>query len=210
LGLDGYTTNVNRWLRGDASEDILDSDPSSRIKGHLLKIEETGTIPELEELNSPTHQARLRLRSVRGLGIKQVAAALSNERSWEDWVSDAIRATEFGAQELFDIWQGTFRSSWESAHIVPPLLRLLRGIENVAGQPFLWTVPELGDGLQPISSALNIWTKAPAETSLAKIVKKAIDKDRFFRFKQITKDKISITHILGWNCYIEAATDSKT
>lgn len=31
LSLDGYTTNVNRWLRGDSNEETLDSDPSSRI-----------------------------------------------------------------------------------------------------------------------------------------------------------------------------------
>src|ERR1022692_3773653 len=80
LSLDGYTTSVNRWLHGDADEDTLDSDPSSRIKDHLLKIEATGTIPELQILSTLTHQACLRLRSVRGLGLKQVAEALSKER----------------------------------------------------------------------------------------------------------------------------------
>jgi histidinol phosphatase-like PHP family hydrolase/predicted nuclease with RNAse H fold/dephospho-CoA kinase len=209
LGLDGYTTNVNRWLHSDTDEDLLDSDPSSRIKGYLQKIEETGTIPELKELNSPAHQASLRLRSVRGLGIKQVAAALSKERSWEDWVSDAMRATEFEAQELFDIWEGTSSSPWEAAHIVPPLLRLLRGIENIAGQPYSWAIPGLGDGLQPIDGAFDVWTNLPIGTSLEKIVSQAIDKDPFFRFKQISEDKVSITHILGWNCFIAVQVDLK-
>ena len=207
LSLDGYTTNVNRWLHGDADEDTLDSDPSSRIKDHLLKIEATGTIPELEELSTPAHQACLRLRSVRGLGIKQVAEALSKDRPPEDWLSNAVKATGLKAQVLLEIWEGKANSSWEAAHVVPPLMRLLREIEHIVGQPCPWTIPNLGDGLEPIADGFCGQTILPVGTSLGKVVKAAISKDHFFRFKRISENKVSITHILGWSIFIEATAN---
>src|ERR1035438_6706251 len=207
LSLDGYTTNVNRWLHGDADEGTLDSDPSSRIKDHLLKIEATGTIPELEALSTKSHQACLRLRSVRGLGIKQVAEALSKDRPPEDWLSNAVKATELKAQALLNIWQGKANSSWEAAHVVPPLMRLLREIENIVGQPCPWNIPNLGDGLEPIIDGFCVQTGRPVGISLGNTVKAAIGKDRFFQFKRISENKVSVTHILGWNFFIEATTE---
>ncbi len=205
LSLDGYTTNVNRWLRGDADEDTLDSDPSTRIKDHLLKIEATGTIPELEALSTPVHQACLRLRSVRGLGLKQVAEALSKNRPPEDWLSNAVKSTTLKAPALLEIWEGKANSLWEAAHVVPPLMRLLHEIENLVGQPCLWAAPKLGDGLEPIMGGLCVQTKLPEGTSLVKVVKKAVSKDHFFRFKRISENKVSIKHILGWTAFIETA-----
>ena len=204
LSLDGYTTNVNRWLHGDADEDTLDSDPSSRIKDHLLKIEATGTIPELQELSTPAHQACLRLRSVRGLGIKQVAEALSEDRPPEDWLSNAVKATGLKAQVLLEVWEGKANSSWEAAHVVPPLMRLLRGIENIVSQPCPWTIPNLGDGLEPIAGGFTVQTNLPVGTSLGKVVKAVVGKDHFFKFKKISENKVAVTHILGWSIFIEA------
>jgi histidinol phosphatase-like PHP family hydrolase/predicted nuclease with RNAse H fold/dephospho-CoA kinase len=203
LSLDGYTTNVNRWLHGDANEDTLDSDPSSRIKDHLMTIEATGTIPELQELTTPAHEACLRLRSVRGLGIKQVAEALSEERPPEDWVSDAVKSTGLKAKVLLDIWDGTANTFWEAAHVVPPLLRLLREIETIVTQQCSWAIPELGDGLQPIIGGFSVQTILPVGTSLEKVLHAALGKDHFFRFKQISENKISVTHMTGWSIFIQ-------
>jgi histidinol phosphatase-like PHP family hydrolase/predicted nuclease with RNAse H fold/dephospho-CoA kinase len=205
LSLDGYTTNVNRWLHGDADDDTLDSDPSSRIKDHLLKIEATGTIPELQELSTPAHQACLRLRSVRGLGIKQVAGAIMKGRPPEDWLSEAIKASGFKAQELLEIWDGKANSPWEAAHVVPPLLRLLHEMENIIGQACLWAIPNLGDGLQPIIDGFCVQTTLSVGASMTKVVKKAVSNDHFFKFKRISEDKVSVTHIQGWSFFIETA-----
>jgi histidinol phosphatase-like PHP family hydrolase/predicted nuclease with RNAse H fold/dephospho-CoA kinase len=207
LSLDGYTTNVNRWLHGDADEDTLDSDPSSRIKDHLLKIEATGTIPELEALSTPAHQACLRLRSVRGLGIKQVAEALSKDRPPEDWLSNAVKASGLKAQALLEVWEGKANSSWEAAHVVPPLMRLLRGIENIVSQPCPWTIPNLGDGLEPIAGGFSVQTNLPVGTLLGNVVKAVVGKDHFFQFKRISENKVAVTHILGWSIFIEATAD---
>src|SRR5579862_2434377 len=43
LSLDGYTTNVHRWL-AQPSEGILDCKPSSRILEHLRTIASTGRL----------------------------------------------------------------------------------------------------------------------------------------------------------------------
>ncbi len=206
LSLDGYTTNVNRWLHGDADDDTLDSDPSSRIKDHLLKIEATGTVPELQELSTPAHQACLRLRSVRGLGIKQVAGAIMKGRPPEDWLSDAVKASGFKAQELLGGlgWRKQILPG-ESAHVVPPLLRMLHEMENIIGLPCLWAIPNLGDGLEPIIDGFCVQTTLPVGASMTKVVKKAVSIDHFFKFKRISEDKVSITHILGWIFFIETA-----
>jgi histidinol phosphatase-like PHP family hydrolase/predicted nuclease with RNAse H fold/dephospho-CoA kinase len=207
LSLDGYTANVNHWLHGDADEDTLDCDPSSRIKDHLLRIEAAGTIPELRELSTPAHQACLRLRSVRGLGTKQVAETLSKDRPPEDWLSNAVKATGFKAKALLEIWEGRANSSWEAAHVVPPLMRLLREIENTVGHPCPWAIPNLGDGLEPIAGGFCVQTNLPVGTSLDKVVKAAVGKAHFFQFQRISENKVSVTHILGWSIFIEAATD---
>ncbi len=207
LGLDGYTTNVNRWLHGDADDNTLDSDPSSRIRDHLRSIEETGSIPELQELTTPTHQACLRLRSVRGLGLKQVADALSKERTPDDWLPKAAKATGLKTQTLLEIWDGKANSTWEAAHVVPPLLRLLRKIENIISRSCLWAIPNLGDGLEPIRGGFCAQTLLPEGTELVKVVKEAVRNDRFFQFKRISEKKVSITHILGWSAYIEISAN---
>ncbi|HZM06592.1 MAG TPA: PHP domain-containing protein [Candidatus Saccharimonadales bacterium] len=205
LSLDGYTTNVNRWLHGDASDDTLDSDPSSRIRDHLVRIEATGTIPELQALSSPANLACLRLRAVRGLGMKQVAETLS--KAPEEWLSDAVKATGLKANALREIWEGTANSSWEAAHVVPPLLRLLRGIENAFGQPCLWEIPNLGDGLQPVIGGFSVRTGLPGTACLAMVVEEALGKDHFFQSKQISENKVAVSHILGWSMFLETTAN---
>lgn len=207
LSLDGYSTNVNRWLRGDADEDILDSDPSSRIKDYLIKIEATGTIPELQEFSTTAHLACLRFRSVRGLGVKQVAEVLSKGKPTEDWLSIAAKATGLNANTLMEIWKGTRNTSWEAAHVVPPLLRLLHQIEATVNQTCSWSIPGLGDGLEPILGGFCVRTTLPDKSNLKKVVDAALGKDHFFRFKQISENKVSVRHVLGWNFFIEVAVD---
>ena len=207
LSLDGYTTNVNRWLLGDSTDEILDSDPTTRIKDHLLKILDSGTIPELQEINTPAHQACLRLRSIRGLGQKQIAELLKYDRPPEEWLSHAIKTTGLKAPMLMEVWEGKTNSSWEAAHVVPPLLRLLHEIENLVGQPCPWTIPNLGDGLEPIAGGFCVQTKLPVGASLGKVVKAAVGKDHFFQFKRKSENKVAVTHILGWSIFIEATKD---
>ena len=209
LGLDGYTTSVSRWLRGETGEDTLDTDPSSRIKDYLLTVEKSGTIPELQGLSTDAHQASLRLRSVRGLGIKMAAGVLSKERPFDDWLSDAIKVTQYGAQELFDIWQGKARLPWEAAHIVPPLLRLLHRVENYIEKSCKWAIPDLGDGLQPIVSAFDVWISQEDDILQQSAIKKAIANDPFFRLKKVSKGDFFLTHILGWSCVIHTMPEPK-
>ena len=68
ISIDGYTTNVDRWLDKPGSLDLLDYEPSARIRDYFRAIRDTGTIPELEAFNSPSHQACLRLRAIRADG----------------------------------------------------------------------------------------------------------------------------------------------
>ena len=206
LRLDGYSTNVDTWLQDMSCTEWLDFKPSSRITKYLFQIRETGSLDELENLASPAHQACLRLRGIRGLGTKQIALALARGPLAEGWLTRAAQRTGAAPTLLLETWEGRAQPRWQAAHVLPPLLRLLRGFEAVLGLDCEWEVAELGDGLQSVGSFLEADAFLPRSVSLAQTASKVAERDHFFEVESATDYTAVLQHRLGWRVAVRRST----
>lgn len=203
LALDGYTTNVDCWLENWRTAELLDCDPSRRIREHLLQIKETGTLPELTELSSPAHKGCLRLRSLRGLGTKQIAEALALGGPSETWLNSVSSVSGIKAAAISQIWEDNRNTSWQSAHVVPPLIRFLHSLEQELDTRCKWVVPGLGDGLSPIIGEVEIYARIPFGLDFQNAVQTVLDNDRFFDLIHASSVRTVIGHRLGWQACIK-------
>jgi len=204
VSIDGYTTSVDKWLEDVGAGDRLDCVPTRRITEHLRAIRDTGTIPELEALTSPSHQACLRLRAIRGLGVKHIADALAAGQLTDAWLRNAVQITAEKASTLCETWDGTAQTAWEAAHVIPPLLRLLNSLEREFGADFFWTTTGLGDGLQPIQGTVEISISLPLATTTKDVVRNILQQDHFFSVKTCSDEKVVLAHLLGWKLLISS------
>ncbi len=204
IRLDGYSTNLDTWLKDPDSSHLLDFKPSARIKEHLSQIDETGSLEELEELTTPLHQACLRLRGLRGLGVKQIAAALAEERLSDAWFARAAGMTVAAPELLLATWEGTSQARWQSAHVVPPLIRMLFGLETELGPDCEWALPDVRDGLEPVRSPLQVTVFPRHSASLEQAARRVAERDRFFRVEKATPEMAILQHSLGWRTEINS------
>ena len=203
ISLDGYTSNVDLWLENGKTDELLDSKPSNRIHDYLKTIKDSGSIKELTELKSTVHSGCLRLRSLRGLGTKQIAEVLANGTITDIWLSKAKASTGLRSKTIINIWEGKDPSMWQAAHIVPPLLRLLQCIEKHLGTELQWFTPELGNGINPIPGIIQIDFHMPSETTLSEIAHAVSDVEHFFKLMEVSNNHIIFTHCLGWQVSIK-------
>jgi histidinol phosphatase-like PHP family hydrolase/predicted nuclease with RNAse H fold/dephospho-CoA kinase len=198
LSLDGYSSNVNLWLQNPEAIELLDYDPSDRIRAYLMSIKTSGILPDLEELDSSVHHGCLRLRSIRGMGAKQISEALAQGGLTEVWLNRAVATTGMTAKFIAGLWEGKSPSLWQAAHVIPPLLRLLYEFEAYLEKDFLWGIPSLSDGLQPISNQLEINVYLPPAISIESTFRTVVDNDHFFNIVQSSEDGVVLAHRLGW------------
>jgi histidinol phosphatase-like PHP family hydrolase/predicted nuclease with RNAse H fold/dephospho-CoA kinase len=207
LHLDGYSTNIDAWLQDTNCEDLLDFKPSPRIAQYLSQIRETGSLHELRNLLSPEHQACLRLRSIRGLGTKQIALALAKGPLADGWLIRTAEMTGAAPTLLLETWEDKAQPQWQAAHVIPPLLRLLHGLEAVVGVDGEWGIAELGDGLRSISNFIQVEALFPGSVSLSEAAAKVTERDPFFEVKGAASDLVMLQHRLGWRVAIHASSD---
>lgn len=198
LSLDGYTSNVHRSLEDESFRASLDFDPSARITQYLRTIGRTGSLPELEDLLSEAHRGCLRLRAIRGLGAKQLAEALSDGHLTPEWVTRAERSTGLEARELQRAWDGAADSRWEAAHVVPPLLRLLRRVELAVGTDCDWVADKLSNGLEPIVGTIKVAGSFCGAKSAGVRTVEVFRSDPFFVLEKWSDNEALLRHRLGW------------
>jgi hypothetical protein len=131
--LDGYGTTIDRWLDGLLNSEGLDYVPTSRIKQYLSIIQLTGTLPELAAYREDNFARSLRLRSVRGLGPSAIAQTISDGFIEDEWLRGTGIDFEANRTRVSELCRGTNLGPWQTAHVVPPLLRFLKGLEGQAG-----------------------------------------------------------------------------
>lgn len=213
FSLDGYGTMIDRWLEGTATNSDLDYVPSTRIRQYLEDIKNTGTVPELREYKVERFQRCLRLRSVRGLGPSQIALTASSNSSREKWINQAAINLSLQRDRIMELYNGTHVGPWQAAHIVPPLLRLLRVIEAAAGQSCLWSISGISDAFEAVTAPVCVFASSPWDY-IAGSVEKALKREKHFRREsQQNGEGIRIKHQLGWSFELQArregvATDS--
>lgn len=200
---DGYSTTIDEWLDGKAGDRVLDYVPSSRIRTYLCAIREAGTIPELNKYSSPQYDMVLRLRSIRGIGVTQAAKLLSEPESpSEGWLNDAARAAQIPKSELVKVLAGSY-GTWQSAHIVSPLIRLLCAF-NTNGNP-VCSIDGSLDGIRPVTQPFVVElfgnSSRPALEAVLAI-------QPFFTLKAESKDWFTIQHQLGWSFRIQFSSEA--
>ena len=128
LSLDGYGTTIDRWLDGIIRNDDLDYVPSLRIKQQLGNVRLTGTLPELHAFQGEGFARCLRLRSVRGLGPSAIAQTISRTLPDDEWLRGTGIDVETNRTRIAELWSSINLGPWQSAHLVPPILRFLKRI----------------------------------------------------------------------------------
>lgn len=202
--LDGYGTTIDRWLDGTLTDQDLDCVPSSRIRQYLTNIRLSGTIPELRSYSDERYQRCLRLRSVRGLGPNKIAVTLSRNTVEKDWIDQIISNASASRSRLTSLFRGTNYGPWQTAHIVPPLLRFLHSLEEIGGETYFWNLSGIGDPFKSITSQVSLTTNSSFE-SFGGLVGRVLDENKHFHVVTVPKaNSVEIKHQMGWSFVIES------
>ena len=161
--LDGYGTTIDRWLEGTIRDVDLDYVPSARIRQYLTNIRLSGTVPELDAYRTERYDRCLRLRSVRGLGPSKIAATLSPDCSSEHWLHQSIASLDVDLDRVARLYDGSNAGPWQTAHIVPPLLRFLSKLQDYGFHAARWGLSGISDPFKPVDGPIFVATNGASD-----------------------------------------------
>ena len=192
---DGYSTAIDRWLDHKIEDDCLDYVPSNRIRSYLTAIRQSGTIEELKRYESLEFDRLRRLRAIKGLGLSQIVKSLNEGATpTEQWLNAAIVGTRLTKDELLRIYHGAF-GIWQSAHVVPPLVRLLHQFEVGPEGNRVCSIDKSLDGISPITQPILVELFG---VSSRQRVESVLSAQPLFRLRSEDADGALIQHQLGW------------
>ena len=198
--LDSYSNGITRWLSGELREEEMDYPPSLRLKRHLTTIMETGSLPELDEVLSNRGRGCLRLGSVRGLGPKIIAEFYSKNSSIpKTLITKAAKRSGLNEEKILSIFHGQEFGIWQTAHVIPPLIRLLRSIERGNDKQLFWKVEGIKNAFDPINKPFRIILAIDQVNYNKGSITKLINKSLFFSSKKIRSDSWRVQHEMGWH-----------
>jgi len=201
--LDGYGTTIDRWLDGTARDEDLDYVPSSRIRQYLTNVGRSGTIPELRTYRSERFDRCLRLRSVRGLGPSKIATTVSLRSLPDDWFQQDPTNLASNRDRIIELYKGLNEGPWQTAHIVPPLLRFLHATEEFHNGNLGWKLAGISDPFEPVRGPVEVSVNAAWE-SIGTAIIKALKREKHFRRESQNGDGIRIKHQMGWGFSIKS------
>lgn len=194
--LDGYSTVIDRWMDGELSDRDLDYVPSARIRQYLTQIRETGTLAELNTFDTDPFHRCLRLRSVRGLGPNKIALSILAPDPTE-WLDRTGLELDVSSDQILALFSGRNAGPWQTAHVIPPLLRFLRAVQMQTKMHIGWGISNLNDPFENALSPVHVIADA-APDSMKVWLKKAIDSEKFFS-RVPRQGVIEIVHQMGWS-----------
>jgi len=201
--LDGYGTTIDRWLEGTIGDEDLDCIPSARIRQYLTNIRLSGTVPELHSYRTEQHDRCLRLRSVRGLGPSKIAATLLPGFSADDWLYQSIAGLDADPDRLARLYHTSNAGPWQTAHIVPPLLRFLNKLQEHGLGTARWELSGISDPFKPVDGPVSVATNG-ASDSLGTAVEKALEHEKHFScHSRLDDTNIHIQHQMGWGFRVQ-------
>ena len=197
--LDGYSSVICKWLNGDFGDNDLDYVPSARIRELLTSIRDTGTFEELKGLLSPGVEACLRLRSIRGIGSSLLGEFLKKGANPSDeLLTVSAKRSGIPQDEILALFQGRLHRQWQAPHVVPPLLRFLKWVEDLSGRRHKWKIIGIKDGISPVKDGFKVYMLSENIESAYKFFKQAVQKDPFFTLKEHFEQYFVIQHQMGW------------
>ena len=202
--LDGYGTTIDRWLEGTIRDEDLDYVPSARIRQYLANIRLSGTVPELHSYRTEQHHRCLRLRSVRGLGPSKIAATLLPGSSAEDWLHQSVAGLDVDRDRVARLYHTSIAGPWQTAHIIPPLLRFLNRLQEYGLHTARWKLSGISDPFKPVDGPVSVGTNG-APDSLGTAVEKALEHEKHFSYhSQLDDTSIHIRHQMGWGFRVQS------
>lgn len=205
FSLDSYGTTIDRWLDGSLSDEQLDNVPTSRIRDYLRSVSKTGTIPELRRYRAGRFARGLRLRSVRGLGPANIALAISSRTIPEDWFEQATINFNLQRERITRLYNREPIGPWQTAHVIPPLLRFLHSLEKVEARSLCWNIAGLTDPLRPIEGKIAVEGNI-SDAAILESVQKALKTEKLFNIEKSNGSEIKIEHKMGWRFVISSGT----
>lgn len=201
--LDGYGSTIDRWLEGTIRDGDLDYVPSARIRQYLTNIRLSGTVPELHSYRTEKYDRCLRLRSVRGLGPSKIAATLLPDCSAEDWLYQSIAGLDVDPDRVARLYHASNAGPWQTAHIVPPLLRFLDKLQDYGLHTGRWELSGISDPFKPVDGPISVATNGTSD-SLGTAVEKALEHEKHFSSQsQLDNTSIHIQHQMGWGFRVQ-------
>jgi histidinol phosphatase-like PHP family hydrolase/predicted nuclease with RNAse H fold/dephospho-CoA kinase len=211
LNLDGYGATIDRWLDGGSENNELDQVPSVRIKQYLSNIRATGTLPELEAFREERFARCLRLRSVRGLGPSAIAQTLDEKFLQDEWLRRTGIDIDENRGRILELCRGINLGPWQSAHIVPPILRFLKAIEAQSGKRLKWAIAGIVDPFDPVTEPVVVSLRSSGH-SVESLVGRALKlQPQFRRAKLRPEGGLLLEHQMGWGFTVrlDSATYAK-
>lgn len=198
LHLDGYGVALGRWLKGDVANAALDHPPSPRIRQHLSQVAETGTLAELLAFEAPHYARALQLRAVRGLGPGILAQTLRPDFSGTEWLRDLSFDDYASYERIRSILDGTETGTWQTAHVIPPMLRFLFAIERDLGEAIGCSVHGVVDSVEPIVAVPTI-SLSKAWNVVEPSIERVLGKEAHLRKVGKADAKgLLLEHRMGW------------
>ena len=198
--LDSYSTGISRWIEGALTDNDVDFVPSPKIKGYLSTIINSGTIDELNDFLSEKERACLRLRSISGLG-KQIISEFYScfPKTPQGLLMKAARRSGINEDNIISVLNGRNYGPWQSAHLIPPLIRLLHYIEEACAQTFQWQFNNLKDSLFFIKEPFQVILCSAAKQKIYKTISNTVAKEPFFSIETWKDNVWRIRHSMGWS-----------
>jgi histidinol phosphatase-like PHP family hydrolase/predicted nuclease with RNAse H fold/dephospho-CoA kinase len=208
--LDGYGTTIDQWLDGALPPGDLDYLPSSRIREYLLAIRQNGTLDELQSYSDEPYRRCLRLRSMRGLGPRQIAATLQPRPTFGEWLHNATVNLGLPSSRITALYNGSNIGPWQSAHVVPPLFRLLKQMELLVGESLSWTLLGVVTPFSAITNSIIIHSELDPKR-LKKFLGQALKRQPLFSLsKKSETEVLFVNHQMGWKFEIRSLPEGKT
>ncbi len=197
--LDSYSTGISQWINGELADQDVDYIPTPRIKKYLATILANGTLDELSSSFSESARGCSRLRSIRGLGKKIIAEFLSESPNIsEKLLIKASKKSGLTGDQILAVFAGETYGTWQSAHVIPPLMRLLHTVENECKHPLRYRISGLIDEVSPIEAPFQVFLMSDSSQIDHRAVARAISGTPFFFSGKKREGVWSIQHDMGW------------
>jgi len=198
FNIDGYSNSIYRWLNDEKdTNNLISYQPSHRIKKYLVSLQ-LGNIDQiLHHKITSTEIGCLRLRSIRGVRKKYLTDIINADDLspiLTDKIIDKLNVTR---KEIIETFKGNAFGQWQTAHIVPPLLRFLNTIELEIQKKIRIKIIGIDNAISPVISPIKIEI-CSSNFNFDKInIEKISPKNPLFFIKKINKS-YRIQHIMGW------------
>jgi hypothetical protein len=138
-----------------------------------------------------------------GLGPSKIAATLLPGCSAEDWLYQSIAGLDVDPDRVARLYHASNAGPWQTANIIPPLLRFLNKLEDYGLHTARWELSGISEPFKPVDGPISVATNG-ASDSLGTSVEKALEHEKHFSYQsQLDDTSIHIRHQMCWSFRVQ-------